>query len=293
MNVLIAHDGSEYSDAILKDLRYAGLPSHASVTALSIIGATFEEESPSVLLGHSSHPTAVRAETEAHYLKTIIAQHFPDWYTEAEVLRGNPAQEILRVAEDRHVDLIVVGSHGRTGINRLLMGSVSASIVRNATCSVRIVHPRHKHEDHPLNILIAVDGSRTSSNAIQVIQERSFPRNTRVHLLHVIDGKRSLQQSPMLTIQNFLEDSLPFDLRRVHGMLNYYEVELKPSYPTVETQIRYGDPAAEILHYAQLEEIDSIFLGAHRHGTLDRILFGSVASTVSERADTTVEIARR
>jgi nucleotide-binding universal stress UspA family protein len=293
MNILIAHDGSEHSDAILKDLQFAGLPSHASVIALSVVGASFEEHTPSVLTGYSTHPTAVRAQTEAHYVKTILAKHFPDWYVEAETLRGDPVAKILTLAEERHVDLIVMGSHGRSGINRLLMGSVSASVVRLALCSVRVVHPRHKYQDQPLNILLCLDGSRASARAVQEIQERSFPRNTRVHLLHVIDGTLALEQQPALTIQNFLDDSLPFDLRRVHEMLNYYEVEVKHRYHTIETQIRYGDPAAEILYYAHLEEIDSIFLGANSHGMLDRMLFGNIAEAVSQRADTTVEIVRR
>lgn len=293
MNVLIAHDGSEYSDAILKDLQFAGLPLHASVIALSVIGASFEEHQPSVPVNHNRRPVTVRAHTESHYVKTVLAQHFPDWYVEAEVLRGNPTDEILSIAKERHVDLIVMGSHGRTGLNRVLIGSVSAAVTAKATCNVRIVHPRHKHEDRPLNILVCLDGTQASARAIETILERPFPRNTRVHLLHVIDGTLALEQTPSLAIQNFLEDTLPIDLRRVHAMLDFYQVEVKQRYHAIETQIRYGAPAIEILHYAQLEEIDSIFIGAMGHSTLDRMLFGSVASTVSTRANTTVEIVRR
>jgi nucleotide-binding universal stress UspA family protein len=293
MNVLIAHDGSEYSDAILKDLQFAGLPSHASVIALSVIGATFEEHEDSVLKGHSQHTTTVRAQTEAHYVKTILSKHFPDWYVEAEVLRGNPTEQILTLAEERHIDLIVMGSHGRTGIHRLIMGSVSGSVAAQARCSVRVAHPRHRHLDQPLNILACIDGSAVSSKAIDAILERPFPRNTRVHLLHVIDGKLALEQMHMMAIQNFLDDSLPIDLRRVHAMLDYYKLEVKQRYHAIETQIRYGDAAAEIMHYAQLEEIDSIFLGAERHGAIDRMILGSVAQTVAQRVDTTIEIVRR
>jgi universal stress protein A len=54
-------------------------------------------------------------------------------------LEGNPAEEVLRFAEEEGVDLIVVGSHGRTGLSRMLMGSVAEEIVRRADCPVLVV----------------------------------------------------------------------------------------------------------------------------------------------------------
>jgi nucleotide-binding universal stress UspA family protein len=57
----------------------------------------------------------------------------------ASVENGDPAQTLLRVAEQREADLIVVGSHGRSGIGRLLLGSVSENVLRHAPCSVLVV----------------------------------------------------------------------------------------------------------------------------------------------------------
>jgi nucleotide-binding universal stress UspA family protein len=54
-------------------------------------------------------------------------------------LEGNPAEEILRYAADAGVDLIVMGTHGRTGLQRLLMGSVAEKVLRAALCSVLVV----------------------------------------------------------------------------------------------------------------------------------------------------------
>lgn len=55
---------------------------------------------------------------------------------EHRLLRGAPAKEILKLADDENVDLIVMGTHGRTGVLRALMGSVTEEVVRNATCPV-------------------------------------------------------------------------------------------------------------------------------------------------------------
>lgn len=55
---------------------------------------------------------------------------------EHRLLRGDPAAKILQLAESEKVDLIVVGTHGRTGLMRVLMGSVAEEIVRKASCAV-------------------------------------------------------------------------------------------------------------------------------------------------------------
>jgi nucleotide-binding universal stress UspA family protein len=58
---------------------------------------------------------------------------------ETELLQGGPASEILRVAQDDKVDLIVMGTHGRTGVKHLLIGSVAENVVRHAACPVLTV----------------------------------------------------------------------------------------------------------------------------------------------------------
>lgn len=66
----------------------------------------------------------------------------------AHVYPGDPATEILRLAEDMRADLIVVGTHGRVGVKRLLMGSVAEEVMREAHCPVLVMRPRH-YEAHP------------------------------------------------------------------------------------------------------------------------------------------------
>lgn len=60
----------------------------------------------------------------------------PTLAVERIVAEGDPASEILRVAEERHVDLIVMGTHGRRGLGRALMGSVAEHVVRRSSCPV-------------------------------------------------------------------------------------------------------------------------------------------------------------
>lgn len=60
---------------------------------------------------------------------------------EEVIVHGEAASEIVRVAKDRNVDLIVISSHGRTGLGRILFGSTAEAVVRHASCPVLVVKP--------------------------------------------------------------------------------------------------------------------------------------------------------
>ncbi|HSE22059.1 MAG TPA: universal stress protein [Pyrinomonadaceae bacterium] len=62
------------------------------------------------------------------------------------VVHGEAASEIVRVARDQHVDLIVISSHGRTGLGRILFGSTAEAVVRHASCPVLVVKPPAEDE---------------------------------------------------------------------------------------------------------------------------------------------------
>jgi nucleotide-binding universal stress UspA family protein len=61
-------------------------------------------------------------------------------------VHGEAASEIVRVAKERKVDLIVIASHGRTGLGRILFGSTAEAVVRHATCPVLVVKPPQENE---------------------------------------------------------------------------------------------------------------------------------------------------
>ena len=71
----------------------------------------------------------------------FVAEHFPDPHVKAQVVVGNAAEEILRLAENEDADLIVMGTHGRKGIDRILFGSVAEKVVKNSSRPVLTIRP--------------------------------------------------------------------------------------------------------------------------------------------------------
>ena len=83
---------------------------------------------------------SAREELEKSYVENMRGLQ----NTEQVVLKGIPHEEIIRFAEENKIDLIVLGTHGRTGIDRMLFGSTAEQVVRNATCPVLSVRiPKH------------------------------------------------------------------------------------------------------------------------------------------------------
>jgi nucleotide-binding universal stress UspA family protein len=76
---------------------------------------------------------------EAEYWLDTLSKPTADIETEHMTAEGDPVAEILRVATEEQADLIVLGTHGRTGLRRLLMGSVAEKVIRRATCPVLAV----------------------------------------------------------------------------------------------------------------------------------------------------------
>jgi len=80
-------------------------------------------------------------------MQTYLETHFAGADAEGKVLVGYPAEEILNMAEDENVDLIIMGTHGRTGIDRILFGSVAEKVVKSSTCPVLTIRPEPSSDD--------------------------------------------------------------------------------------------------------------------------------------------------
>lgn len=166
MKILIGHDGSSYADDAVDDLRWAGLPSE--VEALVVI----VEEEPGV--------------TEVLKAALRLRSYFPSWQVHTKVVDGRPATMLIRRAREWGADLVVVGSHGRTALGRLILGSVSMEVAAGAHCSVRI--GRDYHEGSGLKLLVALDSSLEAQEALRLILQRSWPPGTQLRVVGVGEG---------------------------------------------------------------------------------------------------------
>lgn len=130
--ILVPTDFSPYSDAALK---LATILARDSGARLLIVHVSEPRPAYTVAGVYASLPSGNEfAESNEHLEK--IAPSDPAVAFERRLVVGSPAEEIVKCATAEHVDMIVIGTHGRTGVLRLLLGSVAEAVLRHATCPV-------------------------------------------------------------------------------------------------------------------------------------------------------------
>lgn len=133
--IIVALDSSEQSQEVIKSLYELQIQPATKIILSHVIPDRSSEEEVAV-----DHP---QASDELHYrhiekqLKSYQDQFPGEW--ELEIVTGEPAVEIVRLAHIYNADLIVIGNRGLTGLKRILQGSVSSQVVTEAPCSVLVV----------------------------------------------------------------------------------------------------------------------------------------------------------
>ena len=102
-------------------------------------------------MGGGSHDRVdqARSERESHLVELVRRARAVGVTAEFLVWTGDPGSSISAAAEAEEADLVVVGTRGRSGAERMLLGSVSDHVVRNAPCPVLVVRPSERHRSDP------------------------------------------------------------------------------------------------------------------------------------------------
>jgi nucleotide-binding universal stress UspA family protein len=198
-----------------------------------------------------------------------------------EIAEGNPAVEILDTARREAYDLIVMGTHGRHGLESWVLGSVTEAVLRGAPCPVLTVASRTRPAPTARfdTILCPVDFSPTSAVTAHEASLLAGETEARLVLFHVIErvGGPPSPVPPGFDRKAYraeAEDDVRRRLRRLRPV---------GSEGDVAEEVAWGWPDREILRVARERPIGLIVMGAHG-GPMDSILFGSTAHKVVRRA---------
>jgi nucleotide-binding universal stress UspA family protein len=200
-----------------------------------------------------------------------------------DIDEGDPVDVILTRAADWKADLIVMGTHGRTGFGRLLLGSVTERVLRRAARPVLIVPRRVESARRALTLgrlLCAVDFSQASIHALQYAAQLAAPDGPGLCVLNVVELFGATPELAALDTPDFRVDLV----RRARAQL---EAAVPPAIrtmcPVVEV-VATGRPCEEIVRVAAEEECDAIVLGIRDRSRTDLLLFGSTAQHVVRQA---------
>lgn len=195
----------------------------------------------------------------------------------------NAAIAIADYAEAHRADLVVVGTHGRTGLAHFLIGSVAEAVVRHAPCPVMAFRPTVEIGNFPRHVLACTDFSTASESALEAAGEMARAFEARVTLLHVYVDALAL---PGRAYQAF--EAADESIKKALA-----ELERKHFGAEVTTALLVGPSAADaITSYALRHDVDLTVLSTHGRTGMKRLVLGSVAEKVVRHSSAPVLVAR-
>src|SRR3989338_140558 len=258
LKVLIAHDGSGGSDKALCELGKAGMPEKAEALVLSVADDWAIQQgvlgNPDVYSQYAvpfsgfnfMELSLDEARNASRRAAETLRGFFPLWKIEPQsVSSDSAAWKLIEKIELWKPDLVVMGSHGRSQVGRLLFGSVSHKVLTHVHCNLRISRGRAEDEKQtpPLRIVVAFDGSQESETALEAALCRHWPKGTAMRLITVIDTRVSVAfLRPTGPIRYWTTDEDKNPIAWIDRMLAYQKKRIEEKGLIAYAEAVRGDP---------------------------------------------------
>ena len=220
-------------------------------------------------------------------LKELTGDQPISW--EPLITVGKPADEISRAVEEKDIDLVITATRGRSGLKRIILGSVTERLMRTLTCPLLVVNsPEHKFvsaADQAIKIekiLVGCDFSPDSGQALKHALSLAQEFQAELHLAYVIEPptQTDLHTEVIPAADDIQQDYRDLLTRRLKEMV---PAEAR-NWCTPQTGLLEGQPYEEIVAYAESNDIDMIVLGVRGHGLVKTLFLGSTTDRVVRRS---------
>jgi nucleotide-binding universal stress UspA family protein len=249
--ILAALDGSKTSESILPYLESLLRFEDADVTLVKVLPSKW-----------------IKEKDEAQKYLRHVAERLGEKgaCVNTTVLYGDPAAQLTLHAAEKKCDLLLLCTHGRTGLKRLLMGSVAEKVLRKASTPVLIAHPLEKESPPPRirRIVVPLDGFHRASTVLPVVARLAKATQSSIALVTVVSATAKNEMPVEVLSQNLFRQ----------------QKELERQGLTVELAVPFGDPAQETLSFAELNHADLVAIATHGRSGLERFLKGSVTEGI-------------
>jgi nucleotide-binding universal stress UspA family protein len=290
MTILVATDGSSEAAEACRFLGFLPLPSGSVlhvVSAVHVPPATVGHPAPWQTIEYLFECQEAWAEKALHEAETLLARE--GVRIETAIPRGDPAPQILQMADAIDAELVVLGAHGLTGPGSFL-GSVARNVAKRCRRPVLIARTPY---NALREVVVATDGSKHAMHALQFTSRLPLPEGSKLTLVHVVrphrpfhpllpGRKEQFEQAAAELLQR--QEAAGRELLAAAGAL----LDAGPG--AVRQELRFGDPAGEILRVAGEYDTDLIVAGARGVSLLEGLLMGSVADRLVKQAGCSVLI---
>jgi nucleotide-binding universal stress UspA family protein len=285
-NILCATDFSDFSNhtisygvALAKEFEAKLFVSHVIDLSSVAIYGEFQ-------LDPVGQQNRIMGDADAQ-LKELTGDQPISW--EPLITVGKPADEISRAVGEKDIDLVITATRGRSGLKRIILGSVTERLMRTLTCPLLVVNsPEHTfisasdREVKIEKILVGCDFSPDSIQALKHALSLAQEFEAELHLAHVIETptQPSLSNENTSVSREIQQDYRDLLIQKLREM-----VPAEARYwCTPQTSLLEGQPYDEIVTYAESKGMDMIVLGVRGHGLVKTLFLGSTTDRVVRRS---------
>jgi nucleotide-binding universal stress UspA family protein len=287
LNILLADDGSQHSQAAIRLLCDLPVPAETKIFAITVF-------------------TPLQSSDHARFRQTLETTRAclanKGLNVSSELQLGYPAEKIIEYAENLHPDLIILGAKGLRATLGILLGGVAQQVVEYANWPVLVVRAPYKPIER---ILFATDGSEYSQKALEYLVDFPFPQPAEVHLIHIMPpapepypmiqawppAPEVIQPAPFLSPEE-IDAMLQEQSKRGAELLERTRGVLEASGKTVYSELVRGDAATEIIRYIKEKGVDLVVVGSRGLSQVKSWLLGSVSRKIIHYSDCSVLIVK-
>lgn len=217
---------------------------------------------------------------------------------DSALLVGNAAEQIVDYADRGGIGLILMATHGRSGIKRWVLGNVASKVARATKGPVALIRVDEKglkasKKAKIGNILLPLDGSKESEAAIPPVEELASKLKADVVLLHVIPPTYFVYSIPGETVEMpFTPEDMQRSREKAEHYLETVAAAFKKRGVDVRSEVIVGTAAEEILSLAEEIPADMVAMSTHGRSGISRWAFGSITDKVLHAANTPVLLIR-
>jgi uncharacterized protein len=300
MKIIAPIDGSRFSQAAIDSLIGMRWEPGTEIMLVTVVSGTAKEASLDADAFWDFGTTVDDAERTLSAIAGDLQQSLHECKVDYAVRQGDAKEQILIIAEAWKPNLIIMGSRGNRGLERLLLGSVSQGVLSHSPCPVILAKSEGYNEIRDVqtgfkNILLAVDNSAHARAALHWLASFNWSTDTRFKLVTVIESlsTRFVSEYSTARAANIAHEHEELFVAARHGVSNL-GVELAQLLKTdnVSIAVGEGDPCEAILNAAAAAGTDLIVLGSHGRTGFSKLLLGSVSQAVSVKAPCAVAVIR-
>jgi nucleotide-binding universal stress UspA family protein len=279
-HILLPLDGSSLAERVLPHAVALSEAFNSKLTLLRVIHKGNEEEQNNIV-----NPMAwqiKKSEAEA-YLKSIQNQLAEiDVDGDIKILEGNPAQQIIEFARNEDVELIILSSHGSSGVSAWNINSTVQKVLLRAFVPVMIIRA-YEEETGSLfglkyeRLFLPLDGSKRAECILPMAKSICIAQGSKVFLTHIIEEPRLPRQTPVSDeVKTIIEQLKDLNFKEANSYLAQLKEQFEPE--RAVTIIESSEkPSISMHNIIDREQIDLVMLSAHGYSGESRWPYGKIA----------------